>query len=149
VEQVRQIRPDVEREQRLAAYLESVLPWVLIPTPKFYFTDYHINRRDELGRENYIGDLELKWLNIPSTVPAVFPFNKLQLMAAVPVYRSTPESYHRICMRYTDGLLLLPALALLRLPPVLHTRADTGETDMVVKVRASEFRRYFKSERVE
>jgi hypothetical protein len=86
VEAIRQVQADLGREQRLANYLESVLPWSLTPTPAFYFTDYHINRKLELGRQSYIGDIEMKWLNTPSTQTAIFNYNKLQLMAAVPVY---------------------------------------------------------------
>jgi hypothetical protein len=104
VEAIRQVKADWGREQRLANYLESVLPWSLTPTPAFYFTDYHINRKLEQGRESYIGDVEMKWLNTPSTQTAIFNYNKLQLMAAVPVYTQGVESYHRVCFRFTDGL---------------------------------------------
>jgi hypothetical protein len=149
VEPIRQIRADWGREQRLANYLQDKLPWILTPTPAFYFTDYHINRKEAGGRETYIGDLELKWLNIPSTQSAIFSYNKLQLMAAVPVYTDHKESYHRICFRFTDALLLVPALALMKLPPVLFTRADTNETDLVVKVNPYDFSMGLRYERVE
>ena len=85
MEPIRQIKADYGREQRLANYLESVLPWSLTPTPAFYFTDYHINKKLEQHRESYIGDVEMKWLNTPSSQVAIFNYNKLQLMAAVPV----------------------------------------------------------------
>ncbi len=91
----------------------------------------------------------MKWLNTPSSQVAIFNYNKLQLMAAVPVYTQGVDSYHRICFRFTDGLLLVPALALLRLPPVLFTRSDTHETDLVVKVKASDFATCFRPERVD
>ena len=107
MEAIRVTQADYGREARLANYLQMRLPWVLTPTPKFYFTDYHINRKHDNGRENYIGDLELKWLNTPSELPAIFSYNKLQLMTAVPVYTDTPESYHRVCFRFSDGILLI------------------------------------------
>lgn len=143
MEPIREVAEDVGKEQRLANFLVTKLPWSLFPTPKFYFTDYHINRLFDHGRQNYIGDLEIKWLNIPSSYPAIFPYNKLQLMLAVPVYTDSPESYHRICFRFTDGLMMIPAKALAHLQPTLHTRKDTNETDLVVWVKVSEFQKYF------
>lgn len=144
MEPIRQVQGDNEREQRLASYLQQALPWSLFPTPKFYFTDYHINKLYENGRQNYIGDLEIKWLTIPSTSPAIFPFNKLQQLLIAPPYTDSPESYHRICFRFTDGLMILPAKALARLQPTVHTRRDTNETDLVVWVRVDEFLQWFR-----
>jgi hypothetical protein len=143
MEPIREVASDVGKEQRLANFLVSKLPWSLFPTPKFYFTDYHINRLYDHGRQNYIGDLEIKWLNIPSSVPAIFPFNKLQQLLIAPPYTDSPESYHRICFRFTDGLMMIPAKALAHLQPTLHTRKDTNETDLVVWVKVSEFQKYF------
>ncbi len=77
MEPIRQVPTDQNKEQRVANFLVQKMPWSLFPTPKFYFTDYHINRKHDNGRENYIGDLEIKWLNSPSTSPAIFPYNKL------------------------------------------------------------------------
>lgn len=144
MEPIRQVVGDNEREQRLAAYLQQALPWSLFPTPKFYFTDYHINKLYDNGRQNYIGDLEIKWLNIPSTSPAIFPFNKLQQLLIAPPYTDSPESYHRICFRFTDGLMIVPAKALAHLQPTVHTRRDTNETDLVVWVRVDEFLQWFR-----
>ena len=144
MEPIREVPQDNDKEQRLANFLVTKLPWSLFPTPKFYFTDYHINRLYDHGRQNYIGDLEIKWLNIPSTSPAIFPFNKLQQLLIAPPYTDSPESYHRICFRFTDGLMMLPAKALAHLQPTLHTRRDTNETDLVVWVRVDEFLQYFK-----
>ena len=144
MEPIRQVVGDNEREQRLAAYLQQALPWSLFPTPKFYFTDYHINKLYDNGRQNYIGDLEIKWLNIPSTSPAIFPFNKLQQLLIAPPYTDSPESFHRICFRFTDGLMIVPAKALARLQPTVHTRKDTNETDLVVWVRVDEFLQWFR-----
>ena len=150
MEAIRVTQADYGREARLANYLQTRLPWVLTPTPKFYFTDYHINRKHDNGRENYIGDLELKWLNTTSDFPATFSYNKLQLMTAVPVYTDTPESYHRVCFRFTDGILLVPAKALMRFcEPTWFTRFDTGETDLVIKVNAKDYGKWLSTEVVE
>lgn len=144
MEPIRQVQSDNDKEQRLANYLQQALPWSLFPTPKFYFTDFHINKLYENGRQNYIGDLEIKWLNIPSTSPAIFPFNKLQQLLIAPPYTDSPESFHRICFRFTDGLMILPAKALAHLQPTVHTRRDTNETDLVVWVRVDEFLQWFR-----
>ena len=144
MEPIRQVQSDNDKEQRLANYLQQALPWSLFPTPKFYFTDFHINKLYDNGRQNYIGDLEIKWLNIPSTSPAIFPFNKLQQLLIAPPYTDSPESYHRICFRFTDGLMILPAKALAHLQPTVHTRRDTNETDLVVWVRVDEFLQWFR-----
>lgn len=143
MEPIREVKGDVYKEQRLANFLTSRLSWKLMPTPRFYFTDYHINKVYQNGRENYIGDLEIKWLNSPSSYPAIFPFNKLQQMIIAPPYTDSPESYHRICFRFTDGLMIIPAKALAHLQPTLHTRKDTNETDLVVWVRVENFQDYF------
>jgi hypothetical protein len=144
MEPIRQVEGDISREQRLAKFLEGKLGWSLFPTPKFYFTDYHINKLYPHGRQNYIGDLEIKWLNSPSTYPAIFPFNKLQQLLIAPPYTDSAESYHRICFRFTDGLMMLPAKELAKLQPTLHTRRDTNETDLVVWVRVDEYIQWFK-----
>ena len=143
MEPIREVQGDVHREQRLANFLEQKMNWSLFPTPRFYFTDYHINKLDNNGRQNYIGDLEIKWLKSPSNYPAIFPFNKLQQMLIAPPYTDSPDSYHRICFRFSDGLMMIPAKAIAHLQPALHTRKDTNETDLVVWVRVSEFQDYF------
>lgn len=145
MEPIREVAGDVSKEERMAKFLESKLPWSLFPTPKFYFTDYHINRLHDHGRQNYIGDLEIKWLNSSSTYPAIFPFNKLQQMLIAPPYTDSSESYHRICFRFTDGIMMVPAKALAHLQPTLHTRKDTNETDLVIWVRVDEFIGYFRN----
>jgi len=149
IQPIRQVNSDFTRELKVATYLEKVMPWSLTATPKFYFTDYHINRLYGNGRENYIGDLEIKWLNTSSNQIVIFPYNKLQLMAAVPVYTDSLDSYHRICFRFIDGLLLLPALNLLPLQPVLFTRQDTQETDLVIKLQVSNYKDYFRPVKID
>ena len=145
MEPVRQVWGDNRREEVMAKTLVQYQPWRLIPTPKFYFTDFHIQRVYDNGRENYIGDLEIKWLNSGSQYSAIFPFNKLQQMIIAPPYTDNAESFHRICFRFSDGLMLIPAKKLAHLQPQLHTRKDTDETDLVVFVHVSEFQNYFKA----
>jgi len=145
MEPIRQVHSDNRREQIVAVELCQILPWRLYATPKFYFTDFHIQRVYDNGRENYIGDLEVKWLNSSSQYPAIFPYNKLQQMLISPPYTDNPESYNRICFRFTDGLMMVPAKALAHLEPVLHTRKDTNETDFVIFVNVADFQNYFRN----
>jgi hypothetical protein len=144
MEPIRQVWGDNRREAVVAQHLTHLAPWKLIPTPKFYFTDFHIQRVYDNGRENYIGDLEIKWLNSSSQYPAIFPFNKLQQMMIAPPYTDNAESFHRICFRFSDGLMIIPAKKLAHLQPALHTRKDTDETDLVVWVNVEEFFNYFR-----
>jgi hypothetical protein len=144
MEPIRQVWGDNRREAVVAQHLTNLAPWKLIPTPKFYFTDFHIQRIYDNGRENYIGDLEIKWLNSSSQYPAIFPFNKLQQMMIAPPYTDNAESFHRICFRFSDGVMIVPAKKLAHLQPALHTRKDTDETDLVVWVNVEEFFNYFR-----
>ncbi len=66
-------------------------------------------------------------------------------MIIAPPYTDNAESFHRICFRFSDGLMLVPAKKLAHLQPQLHTRKDTDETDLVVFVNVSEFQNYFKA----
>lgn len=143
LEPIREVASDNARERALAAFLEPLMGWELFPTPRFYFVDFHILKLFDNGRKNYIGDLEIKWLKIDSSYPAIFPFNKLQQMMIAPPYTDSPESFHRICFRFTDGLLMLPVNQLAKLQPEVHTRRDTNETDLVVKVHATKYETYF------
>ena len=144
MEPVRQVWGDNRREEVMARTLVNLMPWRLIATPKFYFTDFHIQKLYDNGRENYIGDLEIKWLKSSSAYPAVFPFNKLQQMIIAPPYTDAPDSFHRICFRFSDGLMIIPAKKLAHLQPQLHTRKDTDETDLVVFVNVNDFFNYFR-----
>ena len=101
-------------------------------TPRFYFTDFNICLQWGNGRENYIGDLEIKWLKTDSSKPAIFPFNKLQQMLIAPPYTDSEHSYHRICFRFSDGIAMVPARELAHIEPVFHTRWDTQERDLVI-----------------
>lgn len=144
LEPIREVASDNAKENAVANFLCEFMKWELFPTPKFYFTDFHILKLFDHGRKNYIGDLEIKWLNIPSNVPAIFPFNKLQQMVIAPPYTESPDSYHRICFRFTDGLLMLPVKELCVTQPEIHTRRDTNETDLVIRVKVFDHMRYFR-----
>ena len=144
LEPIRQIASDGKREQIAAkALMDYFANWKLYPTPRFFFTDFHITVMQGQGRENYIGDLEIKWLKTDSSKSAIFPFNKLQQIMIAPPYTDTDYSYHRICFRYSDGILVVPAKELEHLQPVFHTRWDTKERDLVVFVNASDYPQYW------
>jgi len=144
IEPIRQVAHDGRREQHVKAWLEQRTDWRLFDTPRFYFTDFHINKLQSNGRENYIGDLEIKWLRSDSLTPAIFPFNKLQQMLIAPPYTDSPESFHRVLIRYTDGTAVIPVKELARITPEVHTRRDTNETDMVIKIDAAAYRQYLR-----
>lgn len=143
MEPIRQVHGDGIREQVMANKLSEIYPWKFYDTPRFYFTDFHITKLHDHGRENYIGDLELKWLKSDSSKPAIFPFNKLQQMLIAPPYTDGIDCFHRICFRFSDGLLIIPARELGSLMPVFHTRWDTQERDLVVFVHASDYPQYW------
>lgn len=145
LEPIREVASDNARERTLAAFLEQHMGWELFPTPRFFFVDFHILKLFDNGRKNYIGDLEIKWLKIDSSYPAIFPFNKLQQMLIAPPYTDSPDSFHRVCIRYTDGLMMIPVKELAHLKPELHTRKDTNETDLVIKIYAKDYAKYFRN----
>jgi hypothetical protein len=90
LEPIRQIASDGKREQIAAkALTDYFINWKLYSTPRFFFTDFHITVMHGNGRENYIGDLEIKWLKTDSSKPAIFPFNKLQQIMIAPPYTDT------------------------------------------------------------
>lgn len=144
MEPIRQVHNDNRKEQIVKQWLEQRTKWRLFPTPKFFFTDFHINLLGEGGRENYIGDLEIKWLKSGSDSPAIFPFNKLQQMVIAPPYADSPEIFHRVLIRYNNATAVIPVKELARLIPEKHTRRDTNETDMVVKIYSADFAKYLR-----
>lgn len=146
MEPIRQVYGDGKREKIVAARLSQVYPWKFYNTPRFYFTDYHLTKLHGNDRENYIGDIEIKWLKSDSSKPAIFPFNKLQQMLIAPPYTDGAECFHRICFRFADGLIILPARELGNIVPVFHTRWDTKERDLVIFVDAQEFKHYWVDE---
>lgn len=144
MEPIRQVRGDGKREKIMVTALQRLFPhWKFYDTPKFYFTDFHLTHWYESGRENYIGDLEIKWLKSDSSKPAIFPFNKLQQMLIAPPYVDSNEAFHRICFRFSDGILIVPARELGNLHPVFHMRWDTRERDLVIYVSVEQFKHYW------
>jgi hypothetical protein len=145
MEPIRSVYGDDVRAAKVTKALQEAVcnEWVFYPTPPFFFTDYHIQRQKPNGRANYIGDLEIKWFNTPSDTPAKFPFQKLQKMLIAPPYTDDPQVFHRICFRFTDGLLLIPAFKLATIIPERTTRYDTMETDFNLLFSAYEFVEYW------
>lgn len=144
LEPIRQVNADGKREKIAAKMLtDYFINWKLYPTPRFFFTDFHITVMQTQGRENYIGDLEIKWLKTDSSKPAIFPFNKLQQIMIAPPYTDSDFSYHRICFRFSDGISVIPAKLLAGIEPVFHTRWDTKERDLVVFFNAREYPEYW------
>jgi hypothetical protein len=61
LEPIRQVAGDGKREQIASkALTEYFGNWKLYPTPRFFFTDFHITVMHGNGRENYIGDLPIQ-----------------------------------------------------------------------------------------
>jgi hypothetical protein len=119
LEPIRQVGGDSARETAVVHALSKLYPnWRFYSTPRFYFTDFHLTWLHENGRENYLGDIEIKWLGIDSSKTAIFPFNKLQQMLISPPYLDNPETFHRICQ-------------------------DTQERDLVVYICPQAFKRYW------
>lgn len=144
LEPIRQVSGDSRKETAVVHTLSNLYPnWRFYPTPRFYFTDFHLTWLHENGRENYLGDIEIKWLSIDSSRNAIFPFNKLQQMLISPPYLDNPDTFHRICFRFTDGLLLVPVKELAGLMPEFHIRQDTQERDLVVYISPQAFKRYW------
>jgi hypothetical protein len=145
LEPIRQVPNDGRREQIAADFLSRYNPqWKFYPTPRYYFTDFHMTKLHGNDRENYIGDMEIKWLRIDSSRPAIFPFNKLQNMLIAPPYTDNPEVFHRICFRFTDGTMIVPAQQLAHQIPQFHVRHDTQERDLVVYVHRNDYQQYWK-----
>ena len=144
MEPIRQTDYLYKKEAIIAAHLELTLPWILTPTPKFYFSDYHITEKSG-ERGNYIGDLELKWFNCPSSFEVNFDYEKIQIMAGIHIPGAdNPSAYHRVCFRFDDGLLMLPINALDHLKPTINTGQQPGynygrPARLVVKIRADQY----------
>lgn len=142
LEPIRQVWGDERRSTKVTETINEIYSdWVFYSTPPFFFTDYHVQRRRANGRENYIGDLEIKWLNQPASMAAKFPFQKLQKIIIAPPYNDNAQ--HRICFRYNDGLLLIPAIILGSIMPEFTTRHDTGERDLNVIFKAEDYYEYW------
>jgi hypothetical protein len=137
-EPIRHVYGDTKREKLVADWLATNFKWELYPTPKFYFMDFLVNQVKEGGYANYIGGLEVKWVNRSINDELKFPFQKLQKMWLTEPVDDDPKAFNRICIRYTDGILLAPASAFRLGRPIYGlTRADTNEYDYNVLFTAA------------
>ena len=145
-EPIRHRSGDNSRERQVAEYLEFALNWKCYPTPKFYFVDYLVNQEKPGGYANYIGSLEIKWMNRPADSIVKFPYQKLLQIWNTEPLSDDPQAFNRICIRYTDSILLIPAKALRGHKPIYGiTRSDTNEHDFNIHFNASEeFPNYLK-----
>ncbi len=55
------------------------------------------------GYANFIGGLEVKWLNKSINDEVKFPLQKLQKMWLTEPVDDEPQAFNRICIRYNDG----------------------------------------------
>ena len=132
-EPIRQVYGDYRKEKLVADWLAANFRWELYPTPKFYFMDFLVNQVKDGGYANYIGGLEIKWVNRSINDELKFPFQKLQKMWLTEPIDDDRQAFNRICIRYNDGLLLAPASEFRHGKPVYGlTRADTNEYDFNV-----------------
>ena len=135
-EPVRETFADNKRERLVARALEKAFPnYIMSKTPPFHPTDFHVSRLNPDASMTYTGDLEIKWFKHGSHKRAVFNFNKLQTLCAMPPRGR--DATHKVCFRYDDGLLIVPVAELLELMPFWFTRQDTDETDLVVVIDKS------------
>lgn len=146
-EPIRQVARDRNNEDRVALKLLELLGWDSYTTPPYYPVDYLFNilqdKNKPEGYASFGGCLEVKWMSISSDKTVHFPYQKLQkIWLLEPQHNDTAKNW--VCIRYTDGLLLLPAKKLRTLEPVYElTRADTGEHDFNVHINASDFPEHF------
>lgn len=135
MEPIRQVNDDGRKEDIVAYHLAKKYPdWRFYPTPRFYFSDFHLNHSWGNGRENYIGDLEVKWLKTGIEEGAIFPFEKLQKLMIAPPFTDSPDVFHRICFRFNDDTSVIPASYISHIIPRWNVRMDTQERDLVIDV---------------
>ena len=143
MEPIRQVVDDGRKEQIAAYHLSSIYPdWRYYSTPRFYFSDFHLTKAWGDGRENYIGDLEIKWLKTGLSDGAVFPFEKLQKLVIAPPYTDGTDCFHRICFRFSDATAIIPVMHLAGDIPVWNLRHDTQERDLVIKLEPERLNSY-------
>jgi len=139
-EPIRQVYGDGKREQAVVDELKKHYPWDFYKTPPFYFIDYLVNKTTPKGYANYIGGLEIKWLNMSCAGQTKFPYQKLQRMLLTEPLDDNPEAFNRICIRYTDAYLLIPAYLLRSIKPqYIQTRKDTNEWDHNLVFSATDY----------
>lgn len=137
-EPIRQMYGDGKKEALVGNWLEQNFNWKCYPTPKYYFVDFLVNQLKDNGYANFIGGLEIKWFNRSVNAEVKFPFQKLQKMWLTEPIDDNPQAFNRICIRYTDAILLAPASAFRAAKPNWGlTRADTNEHDFNVHFIAS------------
>lgn len=130
-----EIAADRKREDIVKRAIHPVWPDLIFdPTPRFFPTDYHLSLPYGHPYGGYIGDLEVKWFRHDSSVGGVFNYNKLLQIQSMTIFRDHTYAFHRIALRYTDGILLLPASELACIKPEWFVRNDTQERDLVVHV---------------
>lgn len=130
---------DSTRERLVAEVLSNKFNWEFYPTPRYYFMDYLVNQNQANGYANFIGGLEIKWMRGPADSEVKFPYQKLQQMWLSEPANDRPDSYNRIVIRYTNGLLLAPAKVFKRFDPIFGlTRADTNEHDFNIHFNAKQ-----------
>ena len=135
MEPIRQVAGDGGREDVVAIDLCDIYPnWRFYPTPRFYFSDFHLNYSWGNGRENYIGDLEVKWLRNRWEDGAIFPFEKLQKLFIAPPFTDGDEVFHRICFRFSNNTAIIPVNVLGGIVPRWNVRHDTQERDLVIDI---------------
>jgi len=135
MEPIRQVGDDGAKEAAVTRELYNFYPeWRFYPTPRFYFSDFHLNHSWGNGRENYIGDLEVKWLRSPWQDGAIFPFEKLQKLVIAPPFTDGDDVFHRICFRFSNETAIIPVKVLAGLQPRWNVRQDTQERDLVVDI---------------
>lgn len=124
---------DKRREYAIGMAIRQLWPGLrLYETPPFHPTDAHA-----VAEWGYAGDFEFKWYNKPSSEAVVFNYNKWQNLYLLDVALRRPQA-HRIAVRFDDGLLVFPVTALAHKDPVLFTRKDTNETDLILRFTVGE-----------
>ena len=105
-EPIRQVWQDGKREQKVADYLAREYNWEFYPTPRYYFVDYLVNKNKPNGYANYIGGLEIKWMNRPADSEVKFPFQKLQRMWMTEPLDDNPDAFNpiRVMGKHAGGI---------------------------------------------
>lgn len=126
---------DRRREEIVRQAIQPYWPELIFePTPKFFPTDYHLSLPEGDPFAGYIGDMEVKWFNHSSSRGGMFNYNKLMRIMQMTMFRDHHMAYHRLALRYSDGVLLIPARLLASIQPEWFTRRDTKERDLVIHV---------------
>lgn len=132
---------DRRREEIVRDAIHPIWPELIFqPTPRYFPTDFHLSLPDGDPFAGYIGDLEIKWFRHSSHHGGMFNYNKLMRIMQMTMFRDHPMAYHRLALRYDDGILLMPARVLAGIQPEWFTRRDTNESDLVIHVPVDELK---------